>query len=174
MWKIGIISFIRITQSKVRPIENLAFLMISAIFEMSLLWTAWPKWSLWYQFSTQNLMPCKFHLIGLAKFRQVAILAVFWGYFGYFLSPGYTNIVETYLKSFSSWYLTICHRWRLLYFPTPPSRPSEHACYVTLLLQRLKEEANPILTVEYIVMPSGPLHNAKGDDNLHAEPLQKA
>ena len=46
--------------------------------------------------------------------------------------------------------------------------------YVTLQLQRLKEEANPILTVEYIVMPSGPLHNAKGDDNLHAEPLQKA
>ena len=45
--------------------------------------------------------------------------------------------------------------------------------YVTLLLQLLYEEANPILAVEYIVMPFGPLHNAKGDDNLHAEPLQK-
>ena len=45
--------------------------------------------------------------------------------------------------------------------------------YVTLLLELLQEEANPILAVEYIVMPFGPLHNAKGDDNLHAEPLQK-
>ena len=33
--------------------------------------------------------------------------------------------------------------------------------YVTLLLQRLKEEANPILTVEYIVMPSGPYTTPK-------------
>ena len=41
VWKIGIISLIRITQSKVQPIENLSFLMISAIFELSLLWTAW-------------------------------------------------------------------------------------------------------------------------------------
>ena len=72
-------------------------------------------------------MPNKFHLIGLAKFRHRAILAVFCGYFGYFLSPDYTNFVETHLKSFFSWYMTICHRWRLLYFPTPPSGPSEHA-----------------------------------------------
>ena len=40
VWKIGITRFIRITQSKVRSIENLPFLMISAIFEMLLLWTA--------------------------------------------------------------------------------------------------------------------------------------
>ena len=85
MWKIGIISFIRITQSKVRPIENLSFLMISAIFEMLLLWTAWSELSLWYQFSTQNLMPSKFHLMGLAKFRQLAILAVSGGYFSWLL-----------------------------------------------------------------------------------------
>ena len=48
VWKIGITRFIRITQSKVRPIENLAFLMISVIFKMILLWTALFKWSLWY------------------------------------------------------------------------------------------------------------------------------
>ena len=40
VWKNGITRFIRITQSKVRLIENLLFLMISAIFEMLLLWTA--------------------------------------------------------------------------------------------------------------------------------------
>ena len=40
VWKIGITRFIRITQSKVRSIENLPFLMISAIFEMRLFWTA--------------------------------------------------------------------------------------------------------------------------------------
>ena len=85
MWKIGIISFIWITQSKVRPIENLAFLKISVIFETLLLWTASFKWSLWYQFSTQHLIPYNFQLIGLAKFRHLAILAIFGGYFGYFL-----------------------------------------------------------------------------------------
>ena len=30
-------------------------------------------------------MPYKFHTIGLAKFRHMAILAIFGGYFGYFL-----------------------------------------------------------------------------------------
>ena len=40
MWKIGIIHLNRVTQSKVRPIENLAVLMISSIFGMLLLWTA--------------------------------------------------------------------------------------------------------------------------------------
>ena len=55
VWKIGIISLIRITQSKVRPIENLLFLMISAIFKM------------------------------LLKFRQLAILAVSGGYFAWLL-----------------------------------------------------------------------------------------
>ena len=72
-------------QSKVRPIENLSFLMISAIFEILLLWTAWSELSVWYQFSTQNLMPSKFHLMGLAKFRQLAILAVSGGYFSWLL-----------------------------------------------------------------------------------------
>ena len=57
VWKIGITRFIRITQSKVRPIENLAFFRNSEIFETVLLWTASLEWSLWYQFSTQNLMP---------------------------------------------------------------------------------------------------------------------
>ena len=85
VWKIGITSFIRMTQSIVRPIENVAFLRISDIFETLLLWTASFKWSLWYQFSTQNLMLYKFHIIGLAKFRHLAILAIFGGYFGYFL-----------------------------------------------------------------------------------------
>ena len=84
MWKIGITSLIQITQSKVRPIENLAFLMISTIFEMLLLWTAWPELSLWYQFSTQNLMPNNFWLRVLAKFRHRAILAIFGGYFWLF------------------------------------------------------------------------------------------
>ena len=40
VWKIGITSFIRMTQSIVRPIENVAFLRISDIFETLLLWTA--------------------------------------------------------------------------------------------------------------------------------------
>ena len=30
-------------------------------------------------------MPYKFHIIGLAKFRHMAILAIVGGYFGYFL-----------------------------------------------------------------------------------------
>ena len=84
VWKIGITSLIRITQSKVRPIENLAFSMISAIFEMLLLWTAWSELSLWYQFSTQNLMPNNFWLRVLAKFRHRAIVAIFGGYFWLF------------------------------------------------------------------------------------------
>ena len=108
VWKIGIISLIRITQSKVRPIENLSFLMISAIFEMLLLWTAWSELSLWYQFSTQNLMPSKFHLIGLAKFRQVAILAGFCGYFLWLLPRGWVNNVATYAILFLHGYVTFC------------------------------------------------------------------
>ena len=40
VWKIGITSLIRITQSKIRLIENMAFLVILEIFEMALLWTA--------------------------------------------------------------------------------------------------------------------------------------
>ena len=53
---------------------------------MVLLWTAWFKWSLWYHFSTQNLMPYNFWLRGLAKiailknglFWFLAFLGVFW------------------------------------------------------------------------------------------------
>ena len=33
-------------------------------------------------------MPYKFYIIGLAKFRHMAILAIFGGYFGYFLQNG--------------------------------------------------------------------------------------
>ena len=83
--KIGITSFIQITQSIVRSIENLAFLRISEIFKTLLPWTASFKWSLWYQLSTQNLMFYKLHLICFATFRHLAILAIFGCYFGYFL-----------------------------------------------------------------------------------------
>ena len=108
VWKIGITSFIRITQSKIRLIENMAFLVILEIFEMALLWTAWSELSLWYQFSTQNLMPSKFHLIGLAKFRQVAILAGFCGYFLWLLPRGWVNNVATYAILFLHGYVTFC------------------------------------------------------------------
>ena len=44
---------------------------------MVLLWTVWFKWSLWYHFSTQNLMPYNIWFRGLAK---IAILknGLFW------------------------------------------------------------------------------------------------
>ena len=93
-WKNGITSFIRMTQSLVRPIENVAFLRISENFETILHWTPSFEWSLWYQFSTQNLMLYKFHLRGLAKFRH---LAIFGGYFGYVFQL--MNSCFTILKS---------------------------------------------------------------------------
>ena len=55
---------------------------------MFLVWTAWFKWSLWYHFSTQNLMAYNFWLWGLAKitilknsiFWFLAFLNDFWRY----------------------------------------------------------------------------------------------
>ena len=85
MWKIGIISLIWITQSKVRAFQKLQKSPKTTDFQSVELWTAWSELSLWYQFSTQNLMPSKFHLMGLAKFRQLAILAVSGGYFSWLL-----------------------------------------------------------------------------------------
>ena len=108
VWKIGITSFIRITQSKVRLIENMAFLVILEIFEMALLWTAWFESSLWYQFSTQNLMRYNFQKGRLAKFRHLAILAVFCGYFLWLLPRGWVNNVATYTILFLHGYVTFC------------------------------------------------------------------
>ena len=85
MRKIGIISLIRITQSKVRAFQKSQKSSKTTDFQSVELWTAWSELSLWYQFSTQNLMPSKFHLMGLAKFRQLAILAVSGGYFTWLL-----------------------------------------------------------------------------------------
>jgi len=87
-WKNGITSFIRMTQSLVRPIENVAFLRISENFETILHWTPSFEWCLWYQFSTQNLMLFKLYRRGYAKFRHLAILVIFGGYFGSFLPIG--------------------------------------------------------------------------------------
>ena len=55
--------------------------MIFDIFETVLLWTASLEWGVWYQFSTQKMILYKFHLEWRAKFRHVAILATFGGYF---------------------------------------------------------------------------------------------
>ena len=81
--KIGIISLIRITQSKVRAFQKSQKSSKTPDFQSVELWTAWSEWNLWYQFSTQNLMPDNFWWRGLAKFRHRAILAIFCGYFGY-------------------------------------------------------------------------------------------
>ena len=56
--------------------RNVAILAILANFFWLFL-VKWFKWSLWHQFFSQNLMLYKFVWIGLAKFRQVAILAIF-------------------------------------------------------------------------------------------------
>ena len=67
-------------------IKNLAFLRFSEFFEtLSLLHFGLRDSNEALEFSTQNLMTYNFWLRGLAKFRQVAILAIFGGYFGYFL-----------------------------------------------------------------------------------------
>ena len=62
-------------------IKNLAFLRFSEIFETLLHFGLRDSNEAW-EFSTQNLMTYNFWLVGLAKFRQVAILAIFGGYFG--------------------------------------------------------------------------------------------
>ena len=108
VWKIGIIHLIRTTQSKVRGFQKLQKSSKMTDFQSVVLWTAWSELSLWYQFSTQNLMPSKFHLIGLAKFRQVAILAVFCGYFLWLLPRGWVNNVATYAILFLHGYVTFC------------------------------------------------------------------
>ena len=86
VWKIGITSFIRLTQSKIRSIFQRCKSWETLDFESMQLWTGWVKWSLWYQFSRQNLILYNFHLRRMVIFRQLAILAIFGGYFGYFLA----------------------------------------------------------------------------------------
>ena len=51
------------------------------IFPFSAFWTGWFELSLWYQFFTQNLTLYKFYFWVFAKFRQLAILEIFGGYF---------------------------------------------------------------------------------------------
>ena len=73
------------SRAKVKAFQKSQKSLKTPDFQSVELWTAWSEWSLWYQFSTQNLMLFKFHFDGLAKFRHVAILAIFGGYFGYLL-----------------------------------------------------------------------------------------
>ena len=86
MWKTGITSFIRLTQSKLRSVLRKWESWKTRDFELVHLRTGSTELSLRYQFSTQNLTLYNIQLMALVKFRQMAILAIFGGDFGYFLA----------------------------------------------------------------------------------------
>ena len=86
LWKTGITSFIWLTQSKLRSVLRKWESWKTQDFELVHLRTGSTKWSLRYQFSTQNLTLYNIQLMALVKFRQMAILAIFGGIFGDFLA----------------------------------------------------------------------------------------
>ena len=86
VWKTGITSFIRLTQSKLRSVLRKWESWKTRDFELVHLRTGSTELSLRYQFSTQNLTLYNIQLMALVKFRQMAILAIFGGDFGDFLA----------------------------------------------------------------------------------------
>ena len=86
VWKTGITSFIRLTQSKLRSVLRKWESWKTRDFELVHLRTGSTEWSLRYQFSTQNLTFYNFQLMTWVKFRQIAILAIFCGDFDDFLA----------------------------------------------------------------------------------------
>ena len=88
---------------------SIQFLMISVIFRMILLWTASFKWSLWYQFSTQNLMPYNLNL----KFWRNSAIWRFWRFLVATLAIFIIMDLDGFFSSLQIWILHTL-RWKKL------------------------------------------------------------